>query len=176
MQISLTWPDIALTLVLGVLAIPIYNALVRIPRYWSLFRTWWADRSKKSALARIRKLRDEVQLVDQLRADPSRLVAYMAGLVGQVVLFLGLSVLFSIPAFIMLIVSSPKISRLFPSLASDITIVDRLSTVGMFVLITITLLSAMVAHLRLMTWRDLERRKRFLNDQIKRLSGRWGFP
>lgn len=98
-QISLTWADVVITLLIGfagsLLAAYVY---VRLPRWRSLAATWLAERSRRAAHARIAELTKEVDHVDRLRSDPSQLNAWMISTLGSLVMYVALGLFSAIVA------------------------------------------------------------------------------
>jgi hypothetical protein len=81
--------------VIGSLLLSLFAALFwASPRWFSNLRTWWANRSKKSAEKRANQLRDELQKIDELRKDLSRYVGFLIGDIATALFALSCSIVF----------------------------------------------------------------------------------
>src|SRR5260370_21066890 len=88
MNISLTWADNALTLLLGVVGALVAAYLwARWPRWSSRALTYWAERSEKSARRLLKKLKQDPQIVRGFQSDPTR---YIGWIVQKAVIILSL--------------------------------------------------------------------------------------
>jgi hypothetical protein len=168
-----TLPDAILNIVLGVVSGLLVVVFPSIPRYWSLGSTWFAERSKRSAIARIRKLTAEVRRLDAMRADPNQLVARMTSLVGELAMFLGLAVLVIVLPILTMQIEHIRIVYLSDSKPPK-NVLLYVMVMMSYVVSAVAFFRALFIFYRLRKWGDLDRRERFLQQQIKKLGDRWG--
>jgi hypothetical protein len=189
MQISLTFADVVLTLMLGFVgSVLAAYTLPHLTRSWGLTSTWIAERSKKSAQSRIVKLTQDLERINELKSNPDQYIASLVSDVGQLVLWVGVALFFFIFALtiVMVIDVSDWFELIDPSIMER-RAAQQLSRYGGYestrvtafygVLFTIVVVGAIFraayVALRLLQKSNLDRRVRFLNEQVQRLRSRW---
>jgi hypothetical protein len=162
--------------------------LPHLTRSWGLTSTWIAERSKKSAQSRIVKLTQDLERINELKSNPDQYIASLVSDVGQLVLWVGVALFFFIFALtiVMVIDVSDWFELIDPSIMER-RAAQQLSRYGGYestrvtafygVLFTIVVVGAIFraayVALRLLQKSNLDRRVRFLNEQVQRLRSRW---
>jgi uncharacterized small protein (DUF1192 family) len=178
-----TWADVLFQIALNVVGGLALLLFLAIPRYWGLASTWVAKRSKQAADARIASLLKEVERVEEFRSDPAQWNAWMSATLAFLVILVGFALFFAFNGMMLatLIEFRGWVELLDPNIAAHheatrpvSKVLSRISAIGSLTLMFVTFVTAEALALRLWKFRNLERRRQFLQDQIDRLRARWG--
>jgi hypothetical protein len=158
MNITMTWADGALALLLGVIgsifASYLYN---RLPIASEIVSQWWAQRSPHAAGKRLLKLQKQLQQIEAFKQDERRYVGWMIETLSHVEMRTAFALLFFIIA-----TATLTISTIRPDARSELEFLTFFASGSAFGL----LLLATSRRGQLIDHSDLEQREKDLQDEI----------
>jgi hypothetical protein len=190
MQISLTWGDVLITLVVTVVATIVVTILMDPSKYMGAAKTRVAGVFETTARKRIASLRSELTKIDEYTTDPARHAAWNASMLAR----LSMESMVAIMFMVLLVgdAITMDVQGLFTILDANLTtryLEQQTEKFGrwsrlfypndgllriMSLALAVVFLKAMLTATLLMSYTDLKRRKDFIQKQIDRLVTRWG--
>jgi len=99
--ISITWADALISLFIGIVGSVIATFFVlRVPRRIARLSTFWAERSKKAAQARVSRLDKKISTIEVYEVNPSAFIGWVAGILSKGLLSAVASILLLLMSFI----------------------------------------------------------------------------
>ena len=176
MNTNLTWTDAALALLIGVIGSLIAAYLFsHVPRWTTKASTAWAERSKSAAELRILSFKRELAQIDAFKEDVTRFVGWTAMMLARGVAAATLAVMTTAGAVaLQTIYSVEKLTaKIDPNYAWNETSGSSLVLFALG-LSTGCFVFALTRLTKLIQYSNLDRRWKFIEEQIAVLSSRWG--